>query len=170
MIDESKSLIKNNYFLKPGFIFLPSKETDISVVLGSSVSVCIYDKKRKRGGMNHFQFPFIYGKNKTTAAYGNVSTYALINMLEDEGSEKKNLEAHIIGGAFNPKICTKDAGKENIKVAGRTLTKKQIRIISQDAGGGKGRKIVFNTSNGEVVVLKVEKIRKEDWYPFIPNR
>ena len=170
MTNESNSLIKNDYFLQPGFIFLPAKATDISAVLGSCVSVCIYDKKRKTGGMNHFQLPSIYEKHKATACYGNVATYALINMLANEGSKIKHLEAQIFGGAYNPEICPKDVGKENIRIAKSILTKKQVRVVSEDAGGERGRKIVFNTTSGDVAVLKVKRIRKQDWYPYKSNR
>ncbi len=142
MDNEQYSLVKENYFLKPGFIFLTAKATDISAVLGSCVSVCIYDKVLKTGGMSHFQFPVISDKQKATAVYGNISTYALINMMANEGSELNHLEAQIFGGAFNPEICSKNIGKDNIGVAKRILTKKQIRIVSMDAGGEKGRKVV----------------------------
>ncbi len=170
MVDEANSLVKSNYFLGPGYIYLPSKETDISAVLGSCVSVCLYDKKRKTAGMSHFQFPSIKEKLKATVVYGNVSTFSIVNMMENAGSEIKDLEAQIFGGAFNPEICSKDVGKKNVNVAKRVLAKKQVRIVSEDTGGEKGRKIVFNSMSGDVAVLRVETIRKEDWYPFKSNR
>jgi chemotaxis protein CheD len=170
LINEQNSLVKENYFLKPGFIFLTAKATDISAVLGSCVSVCIYDVKLKAGGMSHFQLPLISEQKKATAVYGNVSTLALINMMTNEGSELNHLEAQIIGGAFNPEISSKDIGKDNVGVAKRILTKKQIRIVSMDAGGKKGRKVVFNTVSGDVAVLKVDMLRKEDWYPYKSDR
>ncbi len=170
MAKKSESLTKSNYFLQPGYIYLPSKGTDISAVLGSCVSVCIYDKKRKTGGMNNFKLPCMKNKQKATVVYGNVSTYALINMLTNDGSEIEDLEAQIFGGAFNPEISPEDVGKDNFIAAKRILKQKQVRIVSEDAGGEKGRKIVFNTASGEVAVLRVETIRKDDWYPFEANR
>jgi len=168
--NQNNSPVKNDYFLQSGFIFVPAKSTDISTVLGSCVSVCLYDKKRKAGGMNHFQLPFIDEKPKATARYGNVATFALINMLLDDGSKIKNLEAQIFGGAFNPKISVYNIGRENIKTVRNILTKKRIRIVSEDIGGEKGRKIVFNTHSGEVAVLKVDNLRKGDWYPYESDR
>ncbi len=99
---DSSNLICTNYFLQPGYIFVPDKSVTISAVIGSGVSVCIFDKKRRIGGMNHFQFPFILTKKKTTARYGNVATVTLIKMVLNHGSKKKHLEAQIFGGAFNP--------------------------------------------------------------------
>jgi len=40
------------------------------------------------------------------------------------------------------------------------LVGKRISVISEDVGGEKGRKIVFNSENNEVAVIKVERLRK----------
>lgn len=166
----SNSPVNTHYFLKSGFIFLPAKTTDISTVLGSCVAVCLYDKKRQKGGMNHFQLPLIQEKQNATARYGNVAILALIHMMLSDGSKKKHLEAQIFGGAFNPEISSQNVGQDNIKIARNVLAKKQVRIVSEDVGGEKGRKIVFNTTSGEVAVLKVNKLRKSDWHPYQSDR
>lgn len=155
-----------NYFLEPGYIFLSQAPAIISAVLGSSVSVCLYDRKRKVGGMNHFQYPYIGEKHRATAIYGNAATIMLIRMMVGDGSKIKDIEAQILGGAFSPDISQKDIGRENIITARRILSGKQIAVVSEDVGGKKGRKIVFNTSANEVAVMKVEKLRLGDWYPY----
>ncbi len=170
MENESNSLTPANYFLEPGFIFLAAKPTIISTVLGSCVAVCIYDRKRKVGGMNHFQLPFIDNKGKTTSLYGNVATLALIRMMLYELSKTKHLEAQLFGGAYNPKVSPKDFGHENVMAARKVLAGKKIRVVSEDVGGNKGRKIVFNTSTNEIGVFKVDKLRMGDWYPYEDDR
>ncbi len=58
-MDEKVNVTQSEkYFLEPGYIFMTKKPTVISTVLGSSVAVCIFDPKRKIGGMNHFLFPY----------------------------------------------------------------------------------------------------------------
>jgi chemotaxis protein CheD len=166
VVNKFESLIQENYFLQPGFIFLPTKPTIVSTVLGSSVSVCLYDPKRRVGGMNHFQFPYIQDKRYATARYGNVATLNLIHMMLEEGSNIKHLEAQLLGGAYNPEIFPEDIGRDNIMIAKKILSKKQVRIVSEDVGGRIGRKIVFNTHTNEISVLKVQKLRKGDWYPY----
>ena len=49
------------------------------------------------------------------------------------------------------------------------MSKKQIPLVSEDVGGNKGRKVVFNTRTREALVLKVERIRKEDWNLYEDN-
>ena len=63
----------DHYFLQSGYIFVSDQSVTISTVIGSSVSVCICDRKKRIGGMNHFQFPYMTLKGKTTALYGNVA-------------------------------------------------------------------------------------------------
>ncbi len=166
---------KNNpvpmdYMLKPGFIYISEKPVTISTVLGSSVSVCVFDKKRKIGGMNHFQFPETKDHEKSTARYGNVSTITLLKMMISNGSKKKHLEAQIFGGAHNHEVSPVDMGGSNIRSARSILKSKNIKIVSEDVGGEVGRKIIFNTTNYEIAVLKVPSLRKSDWYPYEKDR
>lgn len=159
-----------NYFLEPGYMLIAVEPTCISAVLGSCVSVCIYDRKRKCGGMNHFRFPFTSDRQQATALYGNVSTLYLIRMMLENGSEKKYLEAQIFGGAYNQEISKKDIGTDNIQAAQKVLNRCDIRIVSEDIGGLMGRKVVFNTDTAELAVIRVQRLRIEDWYPYANDR
>ena len=166
----TKEPIPINYFLEPGYIFLATRPTVISGVLGSCVAVCIYDRKRRIGGMNHFQLPFTKEKHLATARYGNVATITLVRMMTENGSKPRHLEAQISGGAHDPEMSGKNIGRENIQMARKLLTRKRIRIVSEDVGGEKGRKVVFNTHTNEVAVIKVEKLRTADWFPYEGGR
>ncbi len=166
MNQNSEKLVSQDYFLKPGFIYLPGRPTTISTVLGSSVAVSLYDKSLKLGGMNHFRFPYIEGREKTTALYGNIAVLTLIRMMAANGSSISNLEAQIFGGALNSEYSERDIGQDNLKTAKQILSRKRIKIISEDIGGELGRKIVFNTGTYEIVILKVDRLRESDWYPY----
>ena len=170
MGNASEGLVPDNYFLQPGYIYAPESPMAISTVLGSCVSVCLYDRKRKRGGMNHFRFPVTRDRGQATAAYGNVATLALVAMMLDSGSKTKDLVAQIVGGAYNPEVSVEDIGRENVRMARRILGSKKIRVISEDTGGTLGRKVVYNTTNNELAVIKVDALRKGDWGPYISDR
>jgi chemotaxis protein CheD len=166
----SEKPVTRDYFLKPGFIYLPDRPTTISTVLGSSVAVSLYDRSHKTGGMNHFLFPYIERRRKTTAQYGNIAVLTLIRMMTANGSDISNLEAQIFGGAFNREYSKKDIGKDNLQIARHMLAGKKIKIVSEDTGGELGRKIIFNTGTYEIVILKVDRLRVSDWYPYSDNR
>ena len=160
-----------NYLLQPGYIYVPEKALSISTVIGSGVAVCIFNKKARIGGMNHFQLPFMSTNGKTTAIYGNIATITLIKMMlsfkpETRATRVGHLEAQIFGGAYNPDHSDKDVGKQNIEIARKILNQNKIDILSEDTGGKKGRKVVFNISTNEAAVLKVDNLRDADWYPY----
>ena len=170
MTEEQKGLVDSNYFLEPGYIFLPEKPHSISAVMGSSVSVCLYDRRRNVGGMNLFQLPLVRERHLATPRYGNVAILALIRMMLKGGSRVKDLEAQIMGGANKPETIAEDMGRENIGIARKVLKKERVRVTSEDVGGEKGRKIVFNTGTNELAIIKVDRLRAGDWYPYQDNR
>ncbi len=158
-----------DYLLKPGYIYLPSQPVAISTVLGSSVSVTLWDRGRPRGGMNHFLYPFLEQGQKATARFGDVAVMTLVRMMLRDGSPRENLEAQIFGGAYNPRVSTRDLGRENVAWARRILRKEGIRVVSEDVGGQLGRKVIYKTDSCEMVVLKVDRLRDSDWFPYTPG-
>ncbi len=166
---DTKDVILTNYFLKPGYIYLPDKPTNISTVVGSSVAVCLFDKKKKTGGMNLYIFPANEEKDQAFPIYGNVATRALVSMMIQRGSKVRHIRSQIFGGAFNRDVSARDVGQENIAIARQVLKYMRIQVISEDVGGRLGRKIVFNTMTNEVAILKTSALRESDWYPYEDN-
>lgn len=154
---------KSHYFLEPGSIFACWEPYTLATVLGSCVAVCLCDTISKVAGMNHFVFPKHFG-HQSPIKCGSHSIPQLLKMVTEMGANKKNLEAHIIGGSFSGEYASKDIGKKNIEMAKKILAKYKIPIVNEDTGGTFGRKVVFNTNSGEIIVCKVKSIREQDWY------
>ncbi len=164
---EDKGIQACEYYLKPGYIFLSKEPVVISTVLGSCVAVTLWDKKGTYGGMAHYLYPSVQQRKKSTAQYGNVAVLHLIKIFFDEGSDKKNMQAQIFGGASLHSVeCSRIAG-ENIRMARNTLKNFGVKIISEDVGGHVGRKLVYNTLTNEAIVYRANKLRKGDWYPYL---
>ena len=160
----SDMLSEVTYHLEPGYIYMSSKGDVIRTVVGSCVAVCMWDKRRKFGGMSHFLYPEIKEKSKATACYGNVAVPMLLKLMKDTGSRKKDIVAQIFGGGKLHDATKSNVGDENIAIARRMLEPKGIPIISEDVGGSMGRKILFDTASGQVAILKVHRIRQSDWH------
>jgi chemotaxis protein CheD len=150
----------NGTLIKPGSIYITDEPQVLFSIVGSSVTVCLWDEKTHISGMNCFVEPVTYDKKKTTARFGNVSMIALINSLKGI-SPRSKFEAHIFGGASNTRS---EKGEKNIEIARKILHARKIPIVSEDVGGTKGRKIAFDTESGQACVIKVHKLRKEDWH------
>lgn len=159
------------YHLKPGFIFFTVDPTVILSVLGTSVAVTLFDRKGAIGGMNHFVYPHLQPEVQPTAIYARPAMVQLIRMFRQSETDLDHLEAHVIGGAV-PEDADDDIremAQLNIEAAMRMLEHYNIPIAGQEVGGRHGRKVLFNTSTGELVIAKVEKIRKSDWFPMDPS-
>ncbi|MGE4586926.1 MAG: chemotaxis protein CheD [Mangrovibacterium sp.] len=130
----------------------------ITTLLGSCVAVCLYDKRRKSGGMNHYMLPFWNGEGLETPRYGNVAIPRLIVEMLDHGCLKKNMVAKIFGGAS---LLTEDGffqvGEKNVLIARRLLREFGIPLIASSTGGNKGRRIFLNAGTGEVFLQYIDK-------------
>ena len=107
--------------------------------------------------------PSTSSKEEATARYGNVATLGLLNMMEKSGSRPHNLLAQILGGASPLTNRGNRIGAKNAEVARAVLQRKGIVVCSEDVGGHMGRKVVFDTVTGQVMVLKVFELRDHDW-------
>ena len=152
-----------SYFVEPGSIFTCWEPYRVATVLGSCVSVCLTDSVSKISGMNNFAFPKKKG-NENLTKFGNHSIPQLIEMMFQLGADKKNIEAHIIGGACSTEYASKDLGKKNVNIAKEILKKYKIPVVNDDTGGTFGRKVLFDTDKGEIIVYKARNIREKDWY------
>lgn len=154
------------YFLRPGFIFLSRAPIIISAVLGSAVAVALWDEKSCFGGLAHFLYPLAVSKNEATAQYGDAAILHLSKMFKQEGSAKSDMKAQIFGGAATTDSECKRVAENNIATARKILGRLAIKIISEDVGGDMGRKLVYNSNSNEAIIYKVKKLRGGDWYPY----
>lgn len=161
---ERTPVTKPGYYLHPGHIYFSRTPAVISTVVGACVAVCLWDRKLRRGGMNHFLYPIARDAARATAQYGNAATGELVRIMLDAGSRRPNLIAQIFGGGAPEGIQGHDIGRENVEAARKVLERHRINIASQDVAGSLGRKIVFDVESGHVLILKVHEIREDDWH------
>jgi len=116
--------------------------------------------------MAHYYLPYREKGKPSTTVYAAPSIMTLIHMFLDRGSTVENLEAQFYGGAQQSTHDKYTPGLhiDNVNVGVEILTKASVPIIGKDTGGQRGRKIVFDTLTGESAVMKVNRIRYEDWY------
>jgi chemotaxis protein CheD len=162
---------KQKIFVEPGYVYLPLQPTLLYTVIGSGVVVTLFDKVQRLGGMNYFSKPVCEDENYPTSLCAFPAIIGLLNMFEEAGSQKINLEANIYGGAENPEAenYIPELGEQNIQAAIYTLEQKEIQISNKDVGSTKGRKLIFNSGSGEVLIAKIDNIGKHNWYPKIEN-
>lgn len=141
------------HFLYASTLFADKKPTEIQTVLGSCVSVCLYDPILNIGGINHYMLPLWTGEGLATAKYGNIAIEKLLERMLELGSLKKSLIAKIFGGADQlGDHGIYGIGRRNVVVAHETLSAFKIPVVASSVGGDTGRKIRFNTGTGQVLM------------------
>ena len=150
------------YFLHPGYIFASQEPHLIHTVLGSCVAVCLWDPKHQYGGMCHYVLTQS-NEGEHTGKYGDIAIPHLIRLMLEMGSDRGELKAHIVGGGDNLKFHSM-VGTTNADLAEKLLQQYRIEVLTRDVKGHFGRKVIFNTGNGEILIYKINDIRKDDWY------
>lgn len=148
-----------NHFLYPGMLFAKNGHYVITTVLGSCVSICLWDTILKVGGMNHYMLPFWNGEGLPSPKYGNVAIPMLVEKMLSIGSRKEDLVVKYFGGGMVLESSNEvlNIGERNITLAKDILKTEKIPIVSHDAGGNTGRKIIFHTGSGDVFVKRLRK-------------
>ena len=123
----------------------------MSTVLGSCVSVCLFDPVRRFGGMNHYLVP----RGGNTAIHGEWSTTQLIERMRQLGSVVGRLQAKVFGGGSPLKLVneTYAVGEANVTVARTILAAHGIPVVAERVGHGAGVRLFFENWTG-VVWLK----------------
>ncbi|NPA36453.1 MAG: chemotaxis protein CheD [Chlorobi bacterium] len=148
------------YFLYPSSLFVSKEPYVVKTILGSCVAICIWDKRLKIGGINHYMLPNWNGNDLASPKYGNIAIEKLISKLQAMGSRKEDLVAKIFGGGDMLEGNRQNSyliGERNIRVARLMLEENDIPIIASSTGGKRGRKILFFTDTGEVRHKFLEK-------------
>ncbi len=147
------------HYLYQSNIFVSNKPFQIETILGSCVAVCLYDQRNKYGGMNHFMVPLWNGSGLASPKFGNIAIENLIENMLALGSQKRELVAKLFGGAnqFDYKNDVLAVGQRNIQIAKSMMESLRIPVLSESLGGTQGRKIVFDTATGQVLMKYIVK-------------
>jgi chemotaxis protein CheD len=145
-------------FVKQGMVTVSREECIITTVLGSCISVCLWDAIAGIGGMNHYMLPLWNGEGLPSPRYGNIAIPRLIEKITASGGTKSNLKAKVFGGAEMISVMKESRmkiGAQNIILAEDLLAREGVPIISIDVGGHCGRRIHFNTRTGAVMLKRL---------------
>ena len=145
------------HYLYPSAIFASTYPHEVSTVLGSCVSICLWDPQLKFGGINHFMLPLWNGDGLPTPKFGNIAFEKLVEKMLHLGSKDSNMIAKVFGGAkqLEKGKSIFNVGERNIILAFDLLKESSIPVVSHNVGGEKGRKIKFCTHTGEVLMKYV---------------
>lgn len=130
----------------------------IATLLGSCVSVCLFDPVVRLGGLNHFMLPTsrkgAYADDEIALA-GDYAMQVLVNGLLARGAQKSRLVAKAFGGGNILSSIRTAIGDQNASYAREWLEREHIPLVAHDLGGPWSRKVVFLPSNGDVYCKRI---------------
>jgi chemotaxis protein CheD len=134
-------------------MFVSREPVVITTILGSCAALCLWDYRKKIGGMNHYLLPEGDEAGPNRLRYGNVANPSLLNDILALGCEIKNLQAKVFGGssafAANP---LQSVGTRNAQLAEEFVRSAGIRLVAKDVSGRHGRKLIFDTQDGVTLI------------------
>jgi len=147
--------------IHPGEYYISDVDVVIATVLGSCISVSLWDQKLKQGGINHFMLPgdldnpdVVLSHN---AKYGMFAMELLYNELFKKHSRKQDIVAKVFGGASVLRLANGSSRipKANIDFAMAYLETERIPVVANDTGGILPRKIFFFAKTGKVLLKRM---------------
>ncbi len=114
--------------------------------------------------MAHIMLPERLRDDAATGKYADTAIPALLTLLERRGSRRKDIRAHLAGGA-NMFQTSQDrhiatVGEKNLEAVRQILGSLGIRIESEHTGGNQGRTMLFDGGTGE---LEVKSLQRIEW-------
>ena len=151
---------------KPGEFYATTRPLVIATVLGSCVAACIRDAARGGAGMNHFMLPHHKDGHSGSAdgastRYGVFAMESLINEFVKRGSQRRDLEAKVFGGAAVMDALLADVGAQNAEFVRHYLKVEGIRVSATDLGGLMPRKVLLFVEDGSVKVKYLGRLTND---------
>ena len=118
----------------------------ITTVLGSCVSLCLWDPVNRVGGMNHMLLPDAETPHENLSA-GAVDIERLINAILRRGGSRPTLRAKVFGGGSMLSGMT-DIGSRNATFVLNFLRHEDIACDAESTGGDCARQLKFWPESG----------------------
>ncbi len=146
-------------FLLPGELYVSREPAVVSTILGSCVSVCLFNKRLCFGGINHFLHPRTHSRNEPSPKFGDYSTRMLVDLMRAHDPSPGSLEATIVGGGnvLGAPATGGSIGSVNVLVANEVMAENKIHVVRRVVAGDCGRKIRFDTRTGVLDICRIER-------------
>jgi chemotaxis protein CheD len=141
------------HYVEPGQLLVCAEPRRLRTILGSCVSVCLYDPSLRIGGMNHFMLARAPLDTVTSFRYGESAMKGLLDRMERLGCEPRQLCAHVYGGA---KVLSgisdmMHLGQLNVDFAFGWLEQQRISVVSSGVLGARARRLELDVESGSCV-------------------
>lgn len=150
-----------NIYLKAGEFIMLSGPACVLTVLGSCVSVTMFNKRMGMGAICHALLPRKTG-DENDFKFVDSSIVQMIKAFEKLKIGRHEIEVKLFGGAdmFRARtgnLWLTSIGDQNVKTALSTIERENLRLRASDIGGRSGRKIYYYIHENRVLVKRLKQ-------------
>ena len=145
-------------FLRPGEVAIAETPTQVSTVLGSCVALTLFHPRERIGAICHALLPA--GNRPQDFKFVNNALAHMLAFFDRHGTPRRELTVKLFGGAdmfdvAQPGAGGLSVGRQNVLMATTQLQREGLRLVVSDVGGRQGRKLLFYTHTGEVLLRRL---------------
>jgi chemotaxis protein CheD len=159
---------KPRIYLKPGELCLSKRPVVVTTVLGSCVSATFFHQLSGIAVICHALQPrCAQGESCLESCavryrYAVCAIQAMTRQMAARGIRPREIEVKLFGGAAligttRPEAAAISMGRQNISAAIETINDCGLFLKVMDVGGSFGRKIIFDTATGEVLMKRLRR-------------
>jgi len=148
-------------FLQPGEYFIGDRGFRLRTLLGSCVSISLWEPRRRIGAMCHFLLASRPRGVEATldGRYGEEVIELMVQDLARQGVAASDCQAKLFGGGnmftATPQWHGPDIGRRNGEAARELLRVRGIAVRSEHLFGHGHRQIIFSIDSGYVWVRQI---------------
>ena len=150
--------VRPNLFLQNavgmGQIAVASDSGTLRTLVGSCVSVALFDPRLHLAGLAHILLPESHGTTEEPGRFADTAITELLRQLNKLSRDKQpHWKANIAGGAaMFPGHEEVTVGSQNIAAVETLLRMNRIPIVAKACGGEQGRRVSIDVATGSMNV------------------
>ncbi len=156
------------HFLKPGELYVGDQPALVTTLLGSCVAVTMFNARLRVGAICHGLLPacrndhVCEGDCADGLKYVECAIRRMLEIYHKRGIVRGEIDVKIFGGSDilivqEGERKNRTVGRQNLEMALQILEGEGVRIIASDLGGLHGRKILFYSHTGEVLLKRLHR-------------
>jgi chemotaxis protein CheD len=158
----SEETYADTIYLHPGELCVCDEPTKVITVLGSCVSVTLFNPRLCLGAICHATLPECRSTEKCESPcieafkFMDCSLKYMLGAFRERGVLNKEIEIKIFGGADTLLSQSSNTiGSKNVQVALSILREEHLSVAAMDVGDSFGRKLIFCSHTGEVFLKRL---------------
>ena len=158
----SEETYADTIYLHPGELCVCDEPTKVITVLGSCVSVTLFNPRLCLGAICHATLPECRSTAKCVSPcieafkFMDCAMKYMLGAFRERGVMNKEIEIKIFGGADTLLSQSSNTiGSKNVQAALTILREEHLSVVAMDVGDSFGRKLIFFSHTGEVLLKRL---------------